>query len=95
MSLPHTGETQPTFFEIQKLSVDRYALIPETPLATMKNYIIGFAERSLNFSTSCIYLVSCDTKSTKSWTSLINTMSKLVDDTKINKTEASIPDISL
>ena len=80
------------FFETLKLSIDRYALIPETPLTNMKNYIIGFADGSLNFSTSCIYLVSCDTKSTKSQTSLINTMSKLVDDTKINQTEASIPD---
>ena len=77
------------FFE---LSVDKYALIPETPLTNMKNYIIGFANGSLNFSTSCIYLVSCDTKSTRSRTSLINTTSKLVDDTKINQTEASIPD---
>ena len=51
------------FFETQKLSVDRYALISETPLAIMKNYIIGAVDRSLNFSTSCIYLVPCDTKS--------------------------------
>ena len=58
----------------------------------MKNYIIRFGDGSLNFSTSCIYLVSCDTKSTKSRISLINTTSKLVDDTKINQTEASIPD---
>ena len=28
-----------------------------TPLTNMKNYIIGFADGSLNFSTSCIYLV--------------------------------------
>ena len=80
------------FFETQKLSTDRYALLPETPMRSMKNYIIGFADRSLNFSTSCIYLVSCDTKSARSQTSLVNTMSKLVDNTKINQTEASIPD---
>ena len=80
------------FFETQKLNTDRYALIPETPLASMKNYIIGFADGSLNFSTSCIYLVSCDTKSLRTRTSLINTMLKLVDNTKINQTEASIPD---
>ena len=80
------------FFETQKLSVDRYALIPETPLATMKNYTIGCADGSLNFSTSCIYLASCDTRSLRSRTSLINTMSKLAENTKISKTAASIPD---
>ena len=77
------------FFEMQKLSTNRYALLPKTPMANMKNYIIGFADGSLNFSTSCIYLVSCDTKSLRSRTSLVNTMSKLVDNTKINQTEAS------
>ena len=58
----------------------------------MKNYLIGFAEGSLKISTSSIYLVSCDIDSDRLRTSLINTMSKLVDNTKINKTEASIPD---
>ena len=58
----------------------------------MKNFFIGLADGSLNFSTSSIYLVSCDTNSERSRTSLINTMSKLVDNTKINQTEASILD---
>ena len=80
------------FFETQKLSTTRYALLPDTPMTNLKNYIIGFADGSLNFSTSCIYLVSCDTQSPRSRTSLINTMSKLMDNTKINQTEASIPD---
>ena len=80
------------FFETQKLTTPRYALLPNTPVANMKNYLIGFADGSLNFSTSSIYLVSCDTQSERSRTSLINTMSKLVDNTKINQTEASIPD---
>ena len=61
----------------------------------MKNYIIGFADGSLNFSTSSIYLMSCDTKSARSRTSIINTMSKLVYEIKINTNEASIPDIEM
>ena len=65
------------------------------PMSNLKNYIIGFADGSLNFSTSCIYLVSCDTQSLRAQTSLINTMSKLVDNTKINQTEASIPDLEM
>ena len=58
----------------------------------MKNYLIGFSDGSLNFSTSCIYLVSCDANSDRCWTSLINTMSKLAEDTQINRTAESIPD---
>ena len=54
------------FFEKQKLSTIRYALLPNMPMTNLKNYIIGFADGSLNFSTSCIYLVSCDTKSARS-----------------------------
>ena len=61
-------------------------------MANLKNYLIGFTDGSLNFSTPYIYLVSSDTKSSRSRTSLINTMSKLVDNTKINQTDASIPD---
>ena len=58
------------FFETQKLSTTRYALLPDTPMTNLKNYIIWFADRLLNFSMSCIYLVSCDTQSPRSWTSL-------------------------
>ena len=32
------------FFETQKLNIDRYALIPETLMASVKSYIIGFAD---------------------------------------------------
>ena len=71
------------FFETQKLSTTRYALLPDTPMTNLKNYIIGFADGSLNFSSLCIYLVSCDTQSPISRTCLINTISKLVDNTKI------------
>ena len=78
------------FFETQKLSTPRYALLTNTPVANMKSYIIGFADGSVKFSMVSIYLVSCDTKSSRSRTSLINTMSKLVDNTKMNQTEASI-----
>ena len=59
------------FFETQKLTAPRYALLPNTPLATMKNYLIGFADGSLNFSTSSIYLISCYTTSNRSRTILI------------------------
>ena len=45
------------FFETQKLTTPRYALLPNTSVANMKNYLIGFADGSLNFSTSSIYLV--------------------------------------
>ena len=76
---------------MQTLSVPRYALLPDTPIESMRNYLIGFADGSLDLSTSCIYLVSCDTRSQRSRTSLINTMSKLAENTKINKTAASIP----
>ena len=44
------------FFETQKLSTNRYALLPKTPIASTKNYIIGFEGGSLNLSTSSIYL---------------------------------------
>jgi len=37
------------FFETK---YNRYALLPKIPMANMKNYIIGFADRPLNFSTS-------------------------------------------
>ena len=39
------------FFETQTLSVPRYALLPDTPIASMRNYLIGFADGSLDFST--------------------------------------------
>ena len=80
------------FFETQTLSVPRYALLPDTPRESMKNYLIRFADGLLDSSTSCIYLVSCDTRNQRLRTSLINTMSKLAEENKINKTTASIPD---
>ena len=80
------------FFETQKISTTRYALLPNTPMTNLKNYIIGCKDRLLNFSTSYIYLVSGDTQSLRAQTSLINTMQKLVDNTRINQTEASIPE---
>ena len=66
--------------------------LPNTKVKDMKNYLPGFSDGSLNFSTSCIYLVSCDTNSNRFHTSLINTMSKLAEYTQINKSEESIPD---
>ena len=80
------------FFETQKLSTPTYALLPDTPVANLKKYLIGFTEQSLNLSMSYIYLISCETRSSRPRTSLINTMSKLVEDTQINKTHAAIQD---
>ena len=80
------------FFETQKLQALRYILLPNTKVRDMKNYLLGFSDGSLNFSTSCIYLVSCGANSDKCRRSLINTMSKLAEDTQINKTTESIPD---
>ena len=58
----------------------------------MKNYINGASDGSINFATSCIYLISCIANSDRSQTSLINTMSKIAEDTQINKTVESILD---
>merc|ERR1712002_1018686 len=63
-----------------------------TRLKDMRNFLIGFSDGSLSFSTSCIYLISCDANSDKYQTSLINTMSKLAEDTQINKTAELILD---
>ena len=72
------------FFKTQTLQVQRYILLPNTKVKDMKNYLLGFSDGSLNFSASCIYLVSYDTNS-----SLINTILKLADD---NKSEEFILD---
>ena len=79
------------FFETQTLQATRYMLLPQTKLKDLKNYIMAFSDGSLHFSTSCIYFVSCDRNSDRCHSTLINTMSKLAEDTKINKTEESIP----
>ena len=80
------------FFETQKLQAPRYILLPDIKTKDMKNYVIGFSDGLVNFATSCIYLVSCDTNSDKCQASLINTMSKITEDTKANKTLESIVD---
>ena len=79
------------FFQTQTLQASRYMLLPQTKLKDLKNYIMAFSDGSLHFSTSCIYFVSCDRNSDRTHCTLINTMSKLAEDTKINKTEESIP----
>ena len=58
----------------------------------MKNYVIGFSDGAINFATSCVYLVSCDTNSDRCQVSLINKMSKIAEHTKANKTVESILD---
>ena len=80
------------FFETQTLQVQRYILLPNTKVKDIKNYLLGFSDGSLNSSTSCIYQVSCDANSNRCRTSFINTMSRLAEDTQINKSEESIPD---
>ena len=79
------------FFETQKLTAPRYLLLKDTKLSNLRNYLLGFSDGSVAYSTSCIYLVSCDASSNRVHTSLINTMSRLSEDTLIAKTEESIP----
>merc|ERR1712089_73008 len=48
------------FFQVQSLSVPKHLLLPNTSLVNMRNYLLGFSDGSLQFSTACVYLVSCD-----------------------------------
>lgn len=69
------------FFQAQSLSVPKHLLLPNTSLINMRNYLLGFLDGSLQFSTACIYLVSCDIITRKVHTSLITTSSKIAEDT--------------
>ena len=79
------------FFETQTLTAHRYLLLQNTKLSNLRNYLLWFSDGSINYSTSCIYLDSCDINSNRVHTSLINIMSRLSEDTLIAKTEESIP----
>merc|ERR1712089_45796 len=57
----------------------------------MRNYLLGFSDGSLQFSTACIYLVSCDIITGKVHTSLITTSSKIAEDTIFAQSQESIP----
>merc|ERR1712115_548631 len=79
------------FFETQTLSVPRHLLIKNTSSLDMRNYLIGFSDGSNQFSTACIYLVSYNIKTKDVHTSLVNTASKIADNTIFAQTNESIP----
>merc|ERR1712089_38349 len=79
------------FFQVQSLSVPKHLLLPNTSLVNMRNYLLGFSDGLLQFSTSCIYLVSCNIVTKEVHTSLITTPSKLAENTIIAQTQESIP----
>ena len=79
------------FFQTQSTSVPKHLLIPNTRLNNMRNYLIGFSDGSLQFSTACVYLVSCSITTEEVHTSLIATSSKISDNTIFAQSEESIP----
>ena len=79
------------FFETQTLSVPRHLLIKNTSSLDMRNYLIGFSDGSNQFSTACIYLVSYNIKTNEVHTSLVNTASKIADNTIFAQSTESIP----
>merc|ERR1711962_1231259 len=79
------------FFQVQSLSVPKHLLLPNTSLVNMRNYLLGFSDGSLQFSTACIYLVSCNIVTKEVHTSLITTSSKIAEDTIFAQSQESIP----
>merc|ERR1712089_77185 len=79
------------FFQTQSVSVPKHLLIPNTRLSNMRNYLLGFSDGSLQFSTACVYLVSCEVITGKVHTSLITTSSKIAEDTIFAQSQESIP----
>merc|ERR1711955_38490 len=79
------------FFQTQSVSVPKHLLIPNTRLSNMRNYLLRFSDRSLQFSTACVYLVSCSVTTEEVHTSLIATSSKISDNTIFAQSEESIP----
>merc|ERR1711962_1304235 len=79
------------FFQTQSLSVLKHLLLPNTRLINMINHLLGCSDGSLQFSTACIYLVSCDIITGKVHTSLITTSSKIAEDTIFAQSQESIP----
>merc|ERR1712243_171650 len=59
--------------------------------SNMRNYLLGFSDGSLQFSTACVYLVSCSVTTEEVHTSLIATSSKIADNTIFAQSEESIP----
>merc|ERR1712208_273344 len=88
---PSLNKLADLFFQAQSLSVPKHLLLPNTRLINMRNYLLGFSDGSLQFSTACIYLVSCDIITGKVHTSLITTSSKIAEDTIFAQSEESIP----
>ena len=73
------------YFAIQYLELPRYLLVRDVPVENMRNVIFGFSDGSLQFSTSCIYLLSYDCKGNKYSINLVSTLCKLADKTKSAK----------
>ena len=70
------------YFMIQHIKVPRYVLIADTELKSMQNTLIAFSDGSQNFATSCIYLISENTRTHKRKTTLLTTLSKIAGVTK-------------
>merc|ERR1711895_176238 len=79
------------FFQTQTLSVPKHLLLKNTSSLDMRNYLIGFSDGSNQFSTACIYLVSYNIKTNEVHTSLVNTASKIADNTIFAQSTESIP----
>merc|ERR1712101_42572 len=79
------------FFQTQTLSVPKHLLLKNTSSINMRNYLIGFSDGSLQFSTSCIYLVSYNIVTKEVHTSLIKTSSKIAESTLFAQSQESVP----
>ena len=76
---------QQDYFDIQYLELPKYLLVRDVPVENMKNVIFGFSDGSLQFSTSCIYLLSYDCRGNMYSINLVSTLCKLADKTKSAK----------
>ena len=70
------------YFLIQHIKVPRYVLVTDTGLRDMRNTLVAFSDGLENFFTSCIYLISENTQTHKSKTTLLTTLSKIAGTTK-------------
>ena len=62
-----------------------------TSSVDMRNYLLAITDGSNQFSTACIYPVSYNIKTKEVHTSLVNTASKIADNTIFAQTTESIP----
>ena len=64
------------FFLTQHLSIPRFIMINKK-LSDVDTYIVCFTDTSEHFSSSCIYVVTCDKHSNYSKTQFVTSSSKL------------------